>query len=266
MTSYIKQEFKRAVFSFNTILAIVICTVAIYINFINTMVQEYMVNKNAVSCFMLIYRGNIDIVIFILASLIVSLPYASSYAIDKNSGFLNNIHIRLNEKKYFIIRYLVNGIVGGGVLAICLTVTLLILLVIFRGTPITPIPTIDDGQYLVTGAFSYYYNNKPLIFAVICILMSFAYGFIFATLGFAVAVFTENSYLAVVVPFIFPILVTMIFSPTRLDKYISAETLFFPLRFTSTTSLQYIFSTLGWLIFVTTLLVIAYIRKGKKNA
>lgn len=264
MRNYIKEEFKRAFLSINTLLAFLLCFCTIGINFINTNIQNFAINKNAATAFKLIFQGRIDIIFFLFASLIASLPYASSYAIDKKSGYYKSIFIRLEPQKYLSIRYFVNGIIGGSILAISLTISLIVLLIVFRNYPITPIPTLHNGQYLAKGAFSSVFNSNPLTYAFICILMSFAYGFIFSTLGFAISVLTENEYLSVVFPFLFPILITMIFGTTPIDAYISAETIFFPERFSSSTELQYFTGVIGWLAFSTTLLIIGF-RKAIKN-
>lgn len=261
MKSYIKEDFKRAILSTNTLIAVILCSVCIILNFTDIRKSFYWENRNAVTAFLLIFKGQYDILFFFFASLIASLPYAGSYAIDKKSGFIKDINYRMNKSKYFVVRYFVNGIVGGAILALSLLISLAVLLVLYRNNPIN----LPKGQYMLPGAFSYFYNHKPIVYPFICILMSFGYGFIFSTLGLSISVLTENVYLAVLFPLLFPVIITMIFGGSKIMHYTSVEILFFPSRFASSTPHQFFMVESIWLIFVTILYIVAARRKVLAN-
>lgn len=257
MKGYIKEEFKRAIFSRNTLIAVVLCFICITLNFTYTNKGFYIRNKNAATTFLLIFRGKYSILLLTFASLIASLPYAASYAIDAKNGFVKDVYTRMSRKKYFLVKYFVNGIVGGAVLALCLLITLAILLIIFRGSPIKPF----TGQDIFTGAFEYFYNNNLLIYSFICILMLFGYGFIFSTLGLSIAVLTENMYLSLFFPLLFPIIITMLFGGGEIGHYLSVEMIFYPMNFAYSTEGQFFIAEGIWLSFVTILYFIGSVRK-----
>lgn len=261
MKSYIKEEFKRAIYSLNTLIAFVLCFIVITISFTYTNHSFYLDNKNAVTAFLLIFRGEFATLFIIFASFIAALPYSHSYVTDKKSGFLKHMLVRIDKKKFFITRYFVNGIIGGLVLALSLLIVYIVLLIIFMKAPI-PLPT---GYDMETGAFGYYYNNYPVVFVFICILLLFCYGFIFSTLGLALGVFTENKYVSVVATLMVPVLVEMTTGGGFLHKFISTDIIFFPISYGSTTNTQVLGIELGWIFFATMLYVIGISRKVKDN-
>lgn len=257
MKSYLKEDFKRAIISRNTLIAIILCFICISLNFTDTNFGFYVNNKNVVTGFLLIYKGQFCILFYFFASLIAALPHSASYSIDLKSGFIKSLWTRIGKKRYFILKFIVTGFVGGTILSFCLIMTLGILFIIFRNNPILP----PSGQYIRTGAFSFYYNNNPLGYVFICILINFGYGFIFSTFGLAVSVISENIYLSIILPLLFPVLTIIIIGGTKLALLTSPEILFYPMRFASSTITQFFTVEVVWLVFVIAIYIVGIKRK-----
>lgn len=231
LSGYVKEEFERAIFSFNTLIALILCSILIFIGFSSTHVASFTNNVNAVSFFLLQFNGVVA-VLPLFAPLIVSIPYSSSYAIDKRSGFLKNIYYRLDIRKYIIIRVVVNAVTGSGVLVFSLILTLIISMIIFRQYPINPLPSsfMRSG-----GAFYQIYNSNPLLFSLILIANTFIFGIVFSTLGLTISLFIENEYLPIIFPFLFAIIEGALAVPLGLEHILSYIYMVYPMFYSNST-------------------------------
>lgn len=190
MQAYLKEEMKRAFLSNVTILSIIVAFISIFIGTIET----YLFPDPENNAFNLLEKGYSDI-LSLLFPLLVAIPFTASYIIDRETGYLKYILVRMKLTHYMLTRLLVNGLVGGFVLAFSLTVSF-ILFVILKGTHSS---VIYSQVIILKGVL----NTNPFLFAFALIFNSFICGFVFATFGLGMSTFLKNKYLTVLFPFIF---------------------------------------------------------------
>lgn len=146
-----------------------------------------------------------------LAPLIVCIPAATSYVIDKKSGFLNYIFIKLKKKEYFKIRFAVNALIGGLTILIPETV-MLIFMVIRHGINNKHLPDIG-------GAFGGIYQISKPSYAVIILIMTFIFGIVFSTFALGISAIVENKYLTILLPYVYVIISGTIFEVIGFNKF-----------------------------------------------
>ncbi|MCW6086515.1 hypothetical protein LAV38_12470, partial [Clostridium sporogenes] len=117
MKSIFILELKRAIINLRFVLAIVIGIYLCYYgltDYYQFAVHDF--HDNVVNAYKAWFTalGFGDRSFFIYAvPIICTLPFSYSYIEDKNSGYLRNILYRVEYKKYFRSKLLVNSIVGG---------------------------------------------------------------------------------------------------------------------------------------------------------
>ena len=144
------------------------------------------------------YSGGTASILAMLFPILVSIPYTSSYIIDMKSGYLKYILTRTKITNYIIIRIIINGLVGGFVLFISLSIAF-IMFVLLKGTNSSEI-------YSQTIIFKDVLNTNPYLYVLLILLNSFVCGFVFATFGLGFSTLLKNTYLTILFPFLFYIL------------------------------------------------------------
>lgn len=192
MKKLLLEDLKRAFFSYPFLVAGCLCIGAGIYGFWPEWDLEDPLNGFAY-LFRLAHSSGTTSILSLLAPLLVTLPFVSSYYMDKKSGFFTYILLRTQRKNYILSKLLSNGLVGGSVLSIPLLMLLAVLMILYPGS----------SRELVNpgGAFGGVYQQSEVGYLLVIIGISFLFGVTYATLGLGVSAFVNNPYFAMIVPF-----------------------------------------------------------------
>src|SRR5450759_5778966 len=177
VTSMLKEEFRRAFFSWAFVLALVITSVCFAIGlkeygppispFIRPEEQYlYPFTQNAFDA-LLCAMGLMGPLVF-FAPLIAALPFAASFITDRSSGYITFILSRTSFRRYRASKYVANLLAGGVSTSLPLLVGYGIINIFYkRGLP--PIPVSPSEGWVgarlpwvnANGTFGYLYRTKP---------------------------------------------------------------------------------------------------------
>lgn len=205
MINLLKLDFKRAIYNKNFLTVSLIGILLAICHFfmeVFPMIEFYENGSSIFSPFLKwiiyddfsIYASMLLIIFPILASI----PYADSYWIDLNSGFVKNLYVRTSKYNYLISRYITNFIIGGISVLIPLIVSLYLL---FMTVPAVP-PSIFSQTDIAKEMFSNIFYNHPYIYILIYLFMYFMFGGVYASLGLGASSFCKNRFLVIGIPII----------------------------------------------------------------
>lgn len=145
----------------------------------------------------------------VIMPLLACIPYSASLYGDKESNFYNYIVTRTKKKNYFISKIIINGLIGGVVLALP-TLLFYILLII-----LVPGPIIDFGIHPI-GFLSELFMSNPNLYIVFTILIEFLFGITYSTFSLAISKFNVNKISILLTPFIYWYVGTFIFERLKI--------------------------------------------------
>lgn len=150
----------------------------------------------------------------LLIVLLSCLPFASSYVVDKKTGFMNNILLRTNPRKYILSKAIFNSILGGVIAVIPSTLILIIFSTFFKNS----IPTLEI--YYPCGFFKNYFLTNINLYVLFFTIILFIIGMTYATLSMAIGMLTENMVLCVLGPSIFWYAGSILFETLGIDMLV----------------------------------------------
>ncbi len=186
----------------------------------------------------------------VLAPLIVTIPFASSFAIERNTGYFQTICYRVEKRKYLTAKLIANSLTGGAIIGLPLILCYTLLLISF-GNYAYPNPT--------AGPFGYLAVESPTLYGWYRIIISIIFGAVYATIGLAASTLFNKAFFANIVPFLVFILPALLFPFLGLDRY-EPSTTWSPNLNANTTNLN-IFSQLILLFFISVLVFIYGTKK-----
>lgn len=136
--------------------------------------------------------------ISLLAPLVVVLPFADSYVLDKDSGYLTFILIRTGDTRhYYRAKFVANSIAGGMALLIPLFVVFGYLWYKFphglsQAAKSAPL----------SGPLGGVFSTAPALYVFFLICLSFIFGVVYAGLGLALSSSINNRYIVLATPFL----------------------------------------------------------------
>ncbi len=134
----------------------------------------------------------------ILAPVFAALPFAGSLAHDLSQGYVRQVMVRANLNKYLLAKAIVNGVGGAAVVGgVALIVFLAGNLVFPRGLMANSRMIPGNVPY---GPLGHLYTQVPDLYILFLVALAGMVGFVYATLGLAMAGLTRNRYLAVGIP------------------------------------------------------------------
>lgn len=132
--------------------------------------------------------------------LLASLSFSDAYAEDFNTGLIKNILTKVEKRKYLLVRFLVNFIVGGSVAVFPLVIN-------FMGE-MAAFPLINNNFYfgmnlVNNGNFwpGLFYQH-PLLYTLVRLLLLFLLGGMLASLALAFSTVVKNRYIVLVFSFL----------------------------------------------------------------
>ncbi len=252
MKSIFNIELKRAVINLRFLLAIV---VGIYLCYYG-LTDYYSFNPkdfppNVVNAYRAWFTalGIGSKSFFLYAIPILSaLPFSYSYIEDRNSGYLRNILYRVEYKKYFRSKIVVNCIIAGFSLLIPV-IFIFIICGIKYPLKIFVIPGTSSVEgFYPDGVFAGNYAYHPFIYIVYSFINIFIVGCIYSLFGMACSIITNKKISALLIPLIFYMGLNMFANFIEKPQY-SPFTTVFPWITGQTTLLGIYGQLLGLFIF-----------------
>lgn len=188
---------------------------------------DFSINSYGVYSRLMLYNINEFVrILQLIMPLIVTIAFADSYLEDVSSGFIKNIIVRYDKKKYLLNRFIVNFVVSGLIISIPFIINY-ILYAAF-------IPSIEPKIYF-SGIIDTYgflpniYYNYPFLYVCIRILLLFVYGGTFSSIALASSIFIKNRYVVTLIPLITYISMDVIIQMSISYRYSPMVFLFLPL-------------------------------------
>ena len=129
--------------------------------------------------------------------LAAAVPHGASYYMDKHSGYIKNICVKVPKAKYYMAKYFVTFAVGIMVVVIPLIVSLMLVLTYLP--VLKPQPFAFQG--VVTEAFVSVYYSSPILYACIYMVIDGVFGGLAAVASLCISDFVKSRFSVVVLPF-----------------------------------------------------------------
>ena len=270
----LKEEFRRAFFSWAFVLALVITSVCFAIGlkeygppvspFIRPEEQYlYPFTQNAFDAF-LCAMGLMGPLVF-FAPLIAALPFAASFITDRSSGYITFILSRTSFRRYRTSKCVANLLAGGVSTSLPLLVGYGIINIFYhRGFPPVPVPgeawdNVRIPWVNANGTFGYLYRTKPDLYIFFLIGLAFLWGAAWATAGLSLSSVVRNRYYALAAPFVFYIIAHFVTTVLLIAGW-SPLFNFAPFLYKRTSSIT-TFVELGALFIVSTICIVVFAKK-----
>ncbi len=190
--NYFVSELKRALISYKTLIAIIITFISLLIGGF-----EYLFNDSFDIGAIYLYKyafsdGTISILVF-AAPIIACLPFATSYATERESGFLSYIYVKTTPRKYILTKYILTAFLGGFVLFVG-TFLFFIFTLSLKGLNPNDVITLNRSLEKV-------YLFNPLLYIFIEMTFTFIFGMVASTTCLVISDFFKNKYFAIVCTF-----------------------------------------------------------------
>ncbi len=139
---------------------------------------------------------------FLLLPLISTLPFSSSFCVEKKIGYINNIFTRTKRKNYINAKFAATFSVGFLSAFIPVLINLMIVTSFF---PMLKPKLCYDIYYTayITDIFSELFYTYPLLHLILKVVLICTFAGSFAVFGQAIGMFSRNKYIAVFSPCIF---------------------------------------------------------------
>lgn len=125
------------------------------------------------------------------------LPYGASWFEDKR-GYIRSIVIRTDRTRFLLAKYFAVFVSGGIVVILPMLLNLMLTASVLPSL----LPSMN-GLFPVSGGgmFAGIFYTRPYLYIGIYLIMYFVYGGVFASLALAAAIFINNRYFVLLVPF-----------------------------------------------------------------
>ncbi|BAB03894.1 BH0175 [Halalkalibacterium halodurans C-125] len=116
MTTYVKEELRRAFLSKITIGTAILSVVLVFSGMFEYLSWIPYGDISVLYIFLSGYNSGTASFLGVVFPIIACLPFAASYVEDCKSGLHKYIYLRMKKSHYMTVRLIVNGLVGGFVL------------------------------------------------------------------------------------------------------------------------------------------------------
>ena len=266
----LKEEFRRAFFSWSFLLAIAITFAAAIFGLLEygppvspfSDPVKYPFINNAFDGF--IY-GAYYWVLPAIAPLIAVLPFAASLITDRSSGYVTFILSRTSFRKYITSKFFANLLAGGISISIPLLIMYGVINIFYpRGFPPVTAPgeaRIGRIPYTLPGPMTYLYRTKTDLYVFFLIGLSFIFGATYASLGLALSLFLHNRYVALATPFILYQIGSFVMNMLGKAEWSTVMTLI-PFSY-KTTSWLTVFGELGAIFLISAVCLFKFAKKKR---
>ncbi|MET3576479.1 hypothetical protein ABID49_002397 [Bhargavaea ullalensis] len=207
LLSYIFEELKRAFWSPAMLIASLLSIFMFIGGFIEYISWLPSGQLSLLYLFLSGYNSGTANTLALAFPILACLPFVASYVQDENNHLTNYISIRTSERTYKTIKFFITGLTGGVAVAIGPVVGFMILSVL---SFVFQLPL--EGEGLETAEMFHSMGiASPHLMILLIILTIFGCGFTLASFGLGLSVFVKNTYLAVLMPFVFYLITSTIF-------------------------------------------------------
>ncbi|MGL6031828.1 MAG: hypothetical protein ACRC0Q_06600 [Kurthia gibsonii] len=210
MKSYIKQELRRAFWSKRTKMMYLFSIILFFSGMFQYIQWLPSQSVSITYTFLAGYNSSTLSYLALLFPLISSIPYATSYIEDCESGFNKLIYMRMNKNRYLHIRVIINALVGGFTLVIGPICAFLFLLIMKFTTNATLLKKNEQMETV-----QYFYNQgifSPILMIMIIISLIFICGVVISTFTLGLSTIIQNNYFTALSSFILLLLSAIIFT------------------------------------------------------
>lgn len=207
--NYFYSEFKRAIFSKNSIITILLVLVSLLTGMISS--WSSIISFKGIAFFLYSFSLGIGAILPVVVPLIVVLPFSNAYLQDTEDNMIYAILTRTTIKKYYFVKLLVNSIVSALTIFIPLLLFLMLNLLLFP---------LDKGGYFgeLSGVWSFLFQKNPLLYVGVTIINCSLFAIVYANLGFVATLFVRHKLSSLIFPFIFYTLPSFVFPLIGLDR------------------------------------------------
>lgn len=223
-------EFKRAIKSIylyiSLILGAALCFYGLmdYFQFAAMKFDEKYIVNAFTAWFTAVANGS-NSYILLIAPILCTLPYSWSLSEDIKSGYIKNIILRKDYKKYFKSKFIVNGVIGGAALVVPIILIFVVCCILYPAK-LPNIPADSWGIVPYGILQNLYENNHPFICIFISFLQVFIFGFIWSSLALSFTFLYNNKLFIVVAPLIAYTSINIAFEFLHLTSLRLYQTLF----------------------------------------
>lgn len=138
-------------------------------------------------------------IFFLILPILACLPFGTSYFDDRDSGFIKNIYMRTDRKKYLMAKYISAFFSGGIAVIIPLLLNLICSLVMLPN--LLPISTM--GQNGITPLMLFYklFFSYPMIYTILFLFIDFLMAGIWSCVGLAASFLSDYKIIVLIFPF-----------------------------------------------------------------
>lgn len=136
---------------------------------------------------------------FLILPLLATLPYGTSYFVDKQSGMIKSLYVRVSRREYLVSKYIATFLAGGIVVIMPLIVNLLCCMSLLPNLlpqTIYPGNAIDPNTFLCSIFYSF-----PTLYLVIYLIIDFLLAGIFACIALSCSFITDYRIVVAFCPF-----------------------------------------------------------------
>ncbi|MGG7179379.1 hypothetical protein ACQPU1_17560 [Clostridium paraputrificum] len=206
MKTYFKLELKKAIFSWKTMLSIIILTTLFIAPYLKEGTSPYL-ELDGVDMFLRIsgfsYIGYI-------APVVVGLIYSTSIIEDKQSGFMDKIIEIIDRKTYFKVKLLVNSLANSIIFGISYGIVILYL-IISLGISSEIQDEMLMGSFVKGSVFIGIYDISKLLYIVTIFLLVVISSVAFSTFLLAVTTVSKKKIIAYILPIFYVVLTGVFF-------------------------------------------------------
>jgi hypothetical protein len=146
--------------------------------------------------------------LFLILPISSALPFADTFAKDRQTGYLRSILTKGKAKEYFIGLYITNFIVAGLIIAIPLLVNIYLTFMFLPN--VNPDPIINNAMPIdfMSSLLPSLYYSHPLLHMLFYVFLAFLFSGLYATICLSVSFFINNRFVILASAF----LVSMVYS------------------------------------------------------
>lgn len=209
MKTYLKLELKKTLFSWKTIIAILIISMLLMISYLKEIAFPYP-GLDGVDLFIRICGFSY---IGFWGPVLAGLNYSTSIIKDEESGFLNKVSEVINIKNYLITKGIVNAITTFSIFAISQGGWILYLIMKFG---INDVGISDIAKGIFTGGYDV---SKITYIILICLAVSLSAA-AFSVFILGVVTFTKKKSISYILPIFYVIVTGILFDACHFNNLI----------------------------------------------
>lgn len=137
---------------------------------------------------------------YMLAPILASFPFASSFLSDKKSGYYKNILVNTSRGHYFASKYIAVFLSAGTAAVVPLLLNLLLTSAAFPS--IKPLPAALVFPIVDSSLFGGLFYESPYLYIAIFLLMNFLFFGCLSTVALPLAFSVENAFVVEIAPFL----------------------------------------------------------------